>query len=286
MTDAMARVMGAGPTRRSRYRFRHRDGSWRHLESLGRNLLDHPDVAGLIVNTRDVTEQVLLSARLQEVREEEKARIARDLHDQLGQLLTGLKLDLLWLEERLEAMPTSPAVNALIERAVGASELSERLVAEVQRIATDLRPAALDRLGLGAALRQEARRFEKRTGVRCRVEEPVALPALPPAVAVTLYRIAQEALTNVARHARARSVSIRLEAGRDRVAVAVEDDGVGIDPARAEDPGALGLAGMRERATLEGGELLLARRREGGTRVEARLPLPEDREGGRPGGDG
>lgn len=274
MIGALQRLLGTeGHVERQRYRIRHKDGSWRHLEAVGRNLSSNPDVAGVIINSRDVTEQVGLATRLQHVREEEKARIARDLHDELGQMLTGLQLDLLWLEERLEALPATPVVSALVERAVAASELAEQTIGEVQRLATDLRPPALDRLGLGAALQQEGRRFQARSGIACRVEVTDASADLPADAATALYRIFQEALTNVARHARASQVAVRLRAEPGAAVLTVEDDGMGIDPTDPDVAGSLGLAGMRERAALEGGELVVHPRAEGGTRVEARLPI-------------
>ncbi len=225
-------------------------------------------------------QQALLAARLQQVAEEEKSRLSRDLHDRLGQLLTGLTLDLVWIEERLEALAPSPDVGALVDRAVAASELAAQTIVEVQRIATELRPASLDRLGLGAALQHEARRFQERAGIACRVELGDPLATVGPDAATALYRIAQEALTNVVRHARAREVVIRLSTEPDGILLAVDDDGIGIDPAVAGAASSLGLAGMRERATMQGGALVLHRRAGGGTRVEARLPLAT--EGTRP----
>jgi signal transduction histidine kinase len=218
-------------------------------------------------------QQALLAARLQRVSEEEKTRLSRELHDRLGQLLTGLNLDLVWIEERLEALPPSAEVGALVDRAVSASELAELTIGEVQRLATELRPASLDRLGLAAAVRQEARKFQQRSGIPCRIE--IAEPPAPlhREQATALFRIVQEALTNVARHARAREVVIRLSAKPSEAVLAVDDDGVGIDPALGAAASSLGLAGMRERALLVGGTLVLGRRPEGGTRVEVRLPL-------------
>lgn len=274
LTRVLEEVLEQGGTlERQRYRVRHRDGSWRHLESVLRDQRRNPDVAGVLVNTRDVTEQVALATRVQHVREEEKTRIARDLHDRLGQLLTGLKLDVLWLEERLEELPATPLLNSLVERTVAASELAEQTIAEVQRIATELRPAALDRLGLGAALQQEGRRFQGRTGIPCRVEVADQIPAVTPDAATALYRIAQESLTNVARHARASHVVVRLRADGGGVVLEIEDDGVGIEPGKADEASSIGLAGMRERAALEGGELTLHRGPAGGTRVEVHLPV-------------
>jgi two-component system sensor histidine kinase UhpB len=212
-----------------------------------------------------------LATRLQQVREEEKSRIARDLHDDLGQLLTGLKVDLLCLEGQLEAMPPGPQVNALLERAIAAADLADQTIAHIQRIAAELRPAALDHLGLSAALQQEARRFREKNGIRCTATAPDRLPPHSPEVATSLYRIAQEALTNVLRHAQASEVAIRLVARESALLLEVEDDGVGFDA--AAKGGSLGLLGMRERALLLHGELQLRRGEQGGTIVSARLPI-------------
>jgi PAS domain S-box-containing protein len=280
MQRLLDRVLAVeGVTERARFRLRHRDGSWRFLDLVARNEICNPMVGGILTNARDVTEQVRLSARLQAVREEEKTRIARDLHDELGQLLTGLKLDLLWMEERLESMEPTPIVSALVDRAVDASELAQRTLAEVQRLATDLRPAVLDRLGLGPALQQEGRRFEARTGVACGVEVTEPTPSLPASTSTALYRIAQEALTNIARHARARQALIHFRVGSGELELMIEDDGVGLDWARTSVEFGLGLAGMRERATLEGGELTIGPRPGGGTTVCARMPLTANEEG-------
>lgn len=221
-----------------------------------------------------------LAARIQGVREEEKARIARDLHDELGQLVTGLKMDLRWIERRVGELPPSDAAHALLDRAVAASELADQTVATVQRLASDLRPGALDRLGLGAALRQEGRAFEARTGVRCEVVLDDALPPLSDDLATALYRIAQEAMTNVARHADAARVRIQLgrAEGERAVRLRVEDDGRGIAPADAARPDALGLLGMRERAAALGGLVRVEGGAERGTRVVAELPLDAARE--------
>lgn len=214
-----------------------------------------------------------LAARLQGVREEEKARIARDLHDELGQLVTGLKMDLRWIERRVGELDAAPAVNALLDRAVAASELADQTVSTVQRLASDLRPGALDRLGLGAALRQEGRAFEARTGVRCEVELDDTLAPLGDELATALYRIAQEAMTNVARHASAERVSVRLDRAEGAVRLRVEDDGRGIEAGEARRPDALGLLGMRERAAALGGEVRIDARAGRGTAVTAEIPL-------------
>lgn len=222
---------------------------------------------------RESREQLrTLAGRLQTAREDEQARMARDLHDELGQLLTGLQMDLRWLEKRIGELPSSEPINALLDRVVAASGLADQTVVSVQRIAAELRPGALDRLGLAPALRQEGRRFEERTGVVCETLVDEAAPEPPPEVATALYRICQEAMTNVSRHAGASRVVVRLLAEPGALLLRVEDDGRGIDDT-ALGPEAIGLLGMTERATMLGGQLRIERGAAGGTLVEARVPL-------------
>jgi PAS domain S-box-containing protein len=213
-----------------------------------------------------------LAARLDEVREEEKSRIARDLHDELGQLLTGLQMDLRWVERRLSDLPEGEAVNAMVDRVVGAAELADQTTAAVQRIAAELRPGALDRLGLVPALRQEARRFQERTGIPCQIDLDESLPEPPPEVATALYRIGQEAMTNVSRHAQAHRVLLRLGLEAAALVLRVEDDGRGLGPA-ARGPMALGLLGMEERASRLGGQVRFSSWPGGGTVVIATVPI-------------
>ncbi len=222
--------------------------------------------------TRAEEELRALAERIQTTREEEQARIARDLHDELGQLLTALKVTVRGLENRLEKLPPSDATGVLIDQVVEAGSLVDLTVASVHRVVSELRSAALDQLGLAAALREQARRFRARTGIECRAEAPEELPPIPPDVSTALYRIAQEALTNVARHAGASRVDVRLAGGRGEVTLRVEDDGRGIQPSdvRAD---ALGIVGMRERATRLHGELQVSSGPQGGTSVVVRIPL-------------
>jgi PAS domain S-box-containing protein len=213
-----------------------------------------------------------LARRLQSAREEESRRIARELHDELGQMLTGLKLDLRSLERDLEAAPPEARVNRWLEKLLAASELVDTAIRAVQRLSAELRPAPLDKLGLPASLRQEVRQFEERTGTVCRLRLPEADSPLPDAAATALYRIGQEALTNVARHAGATEVEVELRAAPDAWELEVRDNGRGIAPEQLNDPHSLGLVGMRERAAQFGGELDLLPRPGGGTVVRARIP--------------
>lgn len=212
-----------------------------------------------------------LAIRLQTVREEEKARIARDLHDDLGQALTGLQFELRFLEDRIEARDPSEENLALLDRAVSASGLASEMLDKVQRITRELRPTALDQLGLAAALRQELRDFEMRTGLKVDASLTTEGP-LAEDVSTALYRICQEALTNVARHASARTVSVCLEEREDDLVLEVTDDGMGIPVDAAKRPTSLGILGMRERARSIGGRLFVLRGPVGGTVVTTSVP--------------
>jgi two-component system, NarL family, sensor histidine kinase UhpB len=211
-----------------------------------------------------------LAAHLLTVREDEQARISRDLHDDLGQLLTGVQLQLHLLEQRLAAEAATSANGALLDGVVAAEGLALEAAEAVRRVASGLRPGALDHLGLGAALLQAGRHFELQTRLPCAVEVMDPLPPVEAAIATTAWRIAQEALTNVARHARARSVRVSAGAQDDRLTLIVSDDGVGLP---AGPPTGLGLLGMRERAEAVGGTFDLAPGPGGGTVVRASLPL-------------
>ena len=211
-----------------------------------------------------------LAARLDSVREEEQTRIARDLHDDLGQLLTGLRVDLDQVEELVERLPTSPESGAILDRVVDASALVARTVAATRHALAVLRPATLDLLGLVPALRQACRDFTARTGIPCEAELPPEV-ALDADAELVLFRIAQEALTNVSRHAAARRVGVALQVSPGALLLRVVDDGAGLPPAAGVRRG-LGIVGMRERASRLGGELRVTPAPGGGTMVEARLP--------------
>lgn len=260
--------------------------------TLGAMHLDQgPAIFGV---AQDITERLraeaalhALTARLQEVREEESRRIARELHDELGQLLTGLKMDVHWVERELESHQPHPRTNALLEKIVGASALVDTAIKTVQRICAELRPGLLDKLGLVEALKWEARQFEDRTGIKCKLHMPEGEPILSAEVATACYRICQEALTNVARHAGATAVEIELrfessqplsapdERGHQipRLVLEIRDNGRGIPATKLTDPQSLGLIGMQERARALGGALVVASPPVGGTIVRLTAPL-------------
>jgi two-component system sensor histidine kinase UhpB len=193
--------------------------------------------------------------------EAERLRIARGLHDEVGQTMTGVLFALRRLADRVPEAER-PAVEEVQEAVRGSLE-------EVRRIAQELRPAMLDHLGLSRALGQLARTFGERTGIAVTRRVDPDLPALEPAAELALYRVAQEALTNVARHARASSVELGLRRSGDRVELRVADDGAGF-PADVVEGG--GLRGIRERALMLGGALQLGRSASGGGELRFAIP--------------
>ncbi|MCY7305873.1 MAG: PAS domain S-box protein [Rhodoferax sp.] len=283
---AMANVRAGLPPLALRYRHRLKDGRLVDVE-LNAQPIEFDGHMARAVQVQDVTvrrhaAQLVLESReslrallqrLQRAQEDERVRVAREVHDELGQMLTGLKMDLRWIERRLAEPGLGAKRQPLLDRAVAASALNEETIAAVQKLAAELRPAALDQLGLGAALAQRARQFQQRTGVTCTVAGADDLPPLPAAVATELFYIAQEALTNVARHAQARNVAIRLRVQDAAVQMEVDDDGVGITPAALAAPRSLGLLGMRERALQSGGTVQIDVAQPHGTRVLVRVPL-------------
>jgi signal transduction histidine kinase len=208
-----------------------------------------------------------LAMKLLSIREEEQTRIARDLHDELGQALTVLKMQLAALGA------AAPDGNDVFRTKLhGLGEMVDQMVQAVRRIATQLRPAALDHLGLAAGMEWQAADFQARTGIVCALDADLREPALTPAASTAIFRIVQEALTNVARHSQARRVSIRLGEHGGDIVLEIVDDGVGLG-ATARRPGlSLGLLGMHERAVLLGGRAEVAGAAGFGTSVRVRIP--------------
>jgi PAS domain S-box-containing protein len=208
-----------------------------------------------------------LATRQQDIREDERTRIAREIHDSLGQALTALKLQLSAAEDAAskDALGLGPRLHET-------KLMVDELVKTVRRLATDLRPPILDQLGLPAALEWLAQDFAKRTGIRCQAHTQANNPTIKGELATALFRIIQEALTNVLRHAGATRVDIELGTKSGCVTIEINDDGTGISESGTMGPGSLGILGMRERAAALGGVLEVAPRAERGTRVAAWFP--------------
>jgi signal transduction histidine kinase len=210
-----------------------------------------------------------LSVYLQHVREEERTRIAREVHDELGQALTSCKLDLSLLANKLP-----PNLSALKEKARALSAHIDATIQTVRRIATELRPGILDHLGLIAALEWQANEFQTRTGIKCDVRTDLHEPILTPDLATTFFRIFQETLTNIIRHAGATQVMVHLKEVAGRIILEVRDNGRGISPAEISNTRSMGLLGMKERAALLGGTFRIGPAPNGkGTLASVSIPL-------------
>ncbi len=207
-----------------------------------------------------------LAAHLISVREEERAHIAREIHDELGQVLTGIKMEVGWLAKRLKE-------PQLLEKTESMSRLIDSTVQTVRKIATGLRPEMLDDMGLVASIAWQAKDFQKRTGIRCRTKLPPEQAKIDIEISTTVFRIFQEILTNVARHARATRVDIDLSISEEAVDLEVVDNGVGIPSADLNGRKSLGLLGMQERALLFRGEVAISGTPGQGTRACVRIPM-------------
>ena len=210
-----------------------------------------------------------LSAQVLQAREDEKTRIARELHDELGQQLTALKMDLAWARERVPA-----GGGELADKLARMDATLDSMVGATRRIAADLRPLMLDDLGLAEAAEWLVEDFEQRSGIACElaIEDAETVSGLEEATATALYRILQESLTNVARHSQAGHVRVTLGIEGGEAVLAVEDDGRGISDLDRTKPRSFGLKGVRERAHYLGGAARIEPGGAGGTRVGVRVP--------------
>jgi signal transduction histidine kinase len=208
--------------------------------------------------TRDVLQRVVRAEDL------ERRRLARELHDETGQALTSILLGLKPLEEELTDHPAKASVGELREQVVSALQ-------DVRRLAVELRPAVLDDFGLAAALERLTESYAQKTSIRVDYRSTLGEVRLPDEVESALYRVVQESLTNIAKHASAKAVSISLTRKGSAVAAVIEDDGVGFDP-RVVRGGGIGLLGMRERLALIDGRLEIESRPGAGTTIVAEVP--------------
>lgn len=278
-------VLHAGTTQACQVRLQDKSGAvrWIHFESLAvgekAGRITHWRSTMLEITTRKHAEEQLvashlqlrsLTARLESIREEERIRIAREIHDELGQELTGVKLELSLLRDQLPegSRPLKAKLTAI-------STLIDSTIHSIQRIATDLRPVVLDQLGLIPAIEWQAHEFQSRTGIRCTLDICLRSVTLSLAGSTTMFRIFQEVLTNVNRHAQASAVTITIQEQAGHLILEVRDNGRGVTDAELSDPHSLGLVGMRERALLLGGEMTFIGSRGTGTTVRAKIPLDQ-----------
>ncbi len=289
--DALAEaVRGDRHSATMECRYRHKDGSWRVIEATARNLLNDPAVNGIVVNSRDVTERWraqealrqkeaelrenqkqlrTLAARFLKSQEEERSRIARELHDDLSQKLAFLAVEAEVLEQRLSEVPDPmrDRLRSLKRRAVDLSE-------DVRRMAHQLHPAVLDDLGLEPALRSYCAEFSVLTGIPVKFSWQKPFGSLPSEVALCLYRVTQEGLRNVAKHSRAPRAAVTLAGAADAIQLSITDSGVGFSLDEVKSKGGLGIASMEERVRLVNGSILIESVPGKGTRIKVHVPLP------------
>lgn len=213
-----------------------------------------------------------LALRLEVAREEERARVARELHDELGQVLTSLKLEFMWLVDQLRNNEPKPGIQLVnkLQSLIGLIEVS---IQSVRQISGDLRPAVLDHLGLREAIQWEATKFEARTGIRCRLAWELKHEPADRSRQLAMFRILQEALTNVVRHAHAGAVRIVARERGSMLTLTIRDNGRGITKAELASVDSIGLLGMTERARLLGGRVTITGAPGRGTTVTVTVPM-------------
>jgi two-component system sensor histidine kinase UhpB len=258
----------------------HKDGSERFLEGLGKNLLDHPSIAGFIMIVHDVTENRKaeaalresrdqlrkLAARLETVREKERKYIAHEMHEEFGQILSAIKI-------QMSAFARRYSQDEIFVS--GVSELSgfiDEAIVSVRKISTDLWPGVLDLLGLTTAIEWQAKEFSKEYKIACNIDVPPKGVHLPEQSSIILFRMLQDALKNVAEHAQASRVQLRLNVDAEYVELTIEDNGKGISEEQLNSPSSIGLVLLKERALSIGGSAEIKATEGKGTTVLIRIP--------------
>lgn len=240
------------------------DGRPRYLVGVSRDITDFVEAQSEVARSQAQLRR--LSAQLQQAQEDERQRLARELHDELGQVLTGVRIELAWMEERI------PEARLDLARHLEQAQiLANSALGTVRRVATALRPQILDDLGLQAAVDWLLQEICGRARIQVQLDFRLTVK-LPAELSTTIYRACQEALTNIVRHSQAQQASVKICLQEDWVVTEVQDDGLGLQSPRE---GSLGLVGIRERVQLHGGSMELASGSGGsGTLLTFRLPLP------------
>jgi len=247
------------------------------IDNLQRTMISRDNLSGEIEERKQAEIKLMhsheqlqnLSAHLQSIREEERTNIAREIHDELGQSLTALKIDIFWLYKQLPENNT-----VLLQKSETMLNLINALILTVQRISEKLRPGLLDDLCLAAAIEWQAEEFQKRTGIECKTTIDPEDLNMERELATAVFRIFQEALTNVSRHAKATEVRVVLKEDLEKLLLIVQDNGKGITKKQISDSKAYGLIGMRERSLFCGGEVKISGLPGKGTRVALTIPHP------------
>jgi signal transduction histidine kinase len=240
------------------------------MSGTGQDITDRKEIEEELRNSREQLRQ--LSGYLQAAREEERSRISREIHDQFGGALTALKMDIRQIQRGLKD-PSEEAQAKLQTRLDSMADLIDSTAKTIRRIAADLRPSVLDDLGLEAAIEWQLQEFQKRSGIHCDLILEVNDLTIDTDGSTALFRVFQETLTNVARHAQATHIEVSLAEEGGFVTLRVSDNGRGISPKELIGSHSLGLVGMRERVGLLAGDLNIQGKPGEGTTILARIPL-------------
>ena len=263
------------------WRHKKKDGTIINVDIIAHDIIYQGKEVRLVLSN-DVTDRVLaeerlkqshmemrqLASHLQEIREEERASMAREIHDELGQLLTGLKMDISWLGKKLA--PREEPIDNKLKSITG---LLNETIVKVRKLATELRPSILDDVGLSEAMEWQSMEFEKRSGIQVVFNAPEQAISVPVNVSIGLFRIYQESLTNVARHAEASRVEANLVVKERELALMMTDNGKGFDPSAIGGKKTLGLLGMKERSLMMGGNYTIKSNPGKGTTVYITVPI-------------
>jgi signal transduction histidine kinase len=264
-----------------KHRKLHSNGHYIWIEVTIINMLHDESVRAIFTNYRDITERKkaeeallekneqlrYLSAHLHNVREQERADIAREIHDELGQQLTGLKMEASWIYKKLH-----PRDGSLLEKISGIMHQIDNTINAVRRISTDLRPPILDDFGLAEAIKWQASEFEQHTDIICNVRSTLHGDVTDQHIALTLFRVFQESLTNVLRHSKATEVHALISDSEGQLSLIITDNGIGIDEDFIKHEKTLGILGMTERIAMVNGRFSIAKNGERGTVIQVTVP--------------
>lgn len=280
------RSIQLGESFKSEYRIQHSNGKelWVLSQALP-EIYEDGEIAGYVGTITDITDRMnseiqidqsrkqlrALTVRLQTVREEERTNISREIHDDLGQALTGMRMDLVWLIRQLNSND-----EKIKNRLTSLMALTDSTIHKVRKIATDLRPGILDDLGLAAAIEWQSKDLSERTGIEFIFQSSVDDLNIDEHVSTAFFRIFQESITNVVRHSQAKKVEINLRREGNAILLTVQDDGKGISQHEINNPRSVGFLGMRERAAVFGGEVTVLGTPHQGTIVRVKIPLPTE----------
>ncbi len=276
-----------GHLERTEYRIITKSGELRWVRSSNRPILKNGSIVGLRGVLWDITDQKQAEERLaktlqevrnlaahqQSIREEERMQIAREIHDQLGQTLTALKMDLAVLDRKLKGKMNR---NSVQDEIASMHRMIDNTIQYIRKLVAELRPDVLDNLGLKAAIEWQVRKFRDRAGIDCRFRSAIEDQQIDRERSTALFRILQEALTNVARHAKATKVEITLNDDSRNLLLEIKDNGKGIPVRAKSSKNSFGLLGMRERALVFGGEIKIDGVKGQGTIISARIPRAKD----------